>query len=441
MNHRLKGAVNRVFRRIGSVLISLLAVVLGVIASVITFALGLNLGLVFATILGALVLFFVTWLLTALAHRIWRSPRAAPRLALLRRKSPYVIAGTLLVIVGLLAGTTILAPLPDEPIIEAGRPESSSWTLSTGSQINYWRFAAEGSGNDDTPIVFVHGGPGGYAQKKDIEYFQSLVKTGHDVYLYDQPGAGASANLNIDEYTIERSVADLEAIRTEIGAAQINLIGHSAGGYVVEAYAAAHADRVAHLVLISPGGYDSTPDAAERIETEWEALEKHDPGITKTIVDGSHQIQALPVRAMAAVLVRQLVGPTPAENLLDQDDSKRAVAAAFVPINLHANLAWTDSYEATWNDTLRDLKAVKIPSLLMRAEYDYIPWVDQYPYAEVNSEFTTVYIEEAFHSPWEAQPETVFGSLNAFFNDEPQPGGVYKGTSNPVLVGADGVSD
>jgi proline iminopeptidase len=429
-----------VLRRIGSVLLSLAAIVLAVVLGALVFAYGLNLGLAPAIILGAVVLFAVAWLLTALAHKIWRSPRSGPRLPLRRRKSPLIVAGALLTVVGVVAGTTILAPVPDEPTVEEGRPDPSYWDLSTGSRIAYWHFPAGDAEPDATPIIFVHGGPGGYASGGTIEHFEQLAEFGQDVYVYDQAGAGLSPNLPLDEFTVERTVADLLAIQETIGSAKIDLIGHSAGGYVVEAYTAAHADRVEHVALISPGSYDPGAEMAADIEAEWEALEEKDSEAVQTIDDNSPPLDLSP-RAFFSLALRELIGYGASENAMSQEDSKRIMSQMLAPLNLHANIALGEDFAATWPDTIDGLESASTPTLLIRAEYDYVTWVEQQPYAEANSQFEAVYIEDAFHGPWDKQPDSVNDALDAFFDDRPQPGGVYEGSRNPLLEDATGVRD
>ncbi len=92
------------------------------------------------------------------------------------------------------------------------------WELPTGSRIAYVRVPAEGDVRE-IPIIFLHGGPGTPDMKGDSEYFGKLAQDGFDVYIYDEVGTGRSSRLEDPRsYTLERDVADLEAIREEIGA-------------------------------------------------------------------------------------------------------------------------------------------------------------------------------------------------------------------------------
>jgi pimeloyl-ACP methyl ester carboxylesterase len=68
--------------------------------------------------------------------------------------------------------------------------------------------------------------------------------------VYDRVGTGASTRLaDPTEYTTERAVADLEAVRVHTGASRVVLHGHSWGVVFAVAYAQEHPDRVAALVL------------------------------------------------------------------------------------------------------------------------------------------------------------------------------------------------
>lgn len=83
-----------------------------------------------------------------------------------------------------------------------------------------------------------------------------LARLGHDVYVYDQVGAGFSSRLdNPEGYTVARDVQDLAEIRGVIGAPRVVLIGHSYGAAVATYYAARYPDHVSKLILSSPARF------------------------------------------------------------------------------------------------------------------------------------------------------------------------------------------
>ncbi|MCA2226512.1 alpha/beta hydrolase [Nonomuraea aurantiaca] len=141
------------------------------------------------------------------------------------------------------------APLP----AVAGQRE---WRLATGSELAYVRLAPKRVTRPD-PVVFLHGGPGTADLAGDSAFLAGLAADGYTVYAYDQLGAGRSARLADPRgYGLPRDVADLEAVRQEIGARRLILIGHDSGARLAAAYLAEHPDQVAKAVLTSPAPLD-----------------------------------------------------------------------------------------------------------------------------------------------------------------------------------------
>jgi proline-specific peptidase len=118
-----------------------------------------------------------------------------------------------------------------------------SFVTADGLTLTYRR---EGSG----PLLVCHpGGPG-----FDSGYFQDLAGLGasRTLVLVDPRGTGASETpAEPRAYATEDYVADLEELRRHLGVEQFDLLGHSHGGVVAMAYAAAHPARVRKLVLAS----------------------------------------------------------------------------------------------------------------------------------------------------------------------------------------------
>jgi proline iminopeptidase len=102
----------------------------------------------------------------------------------------------------------------------------------------------------EIPIIAVNGGPGlshAYMMQNDL---WQRVATHRLVVLYDQRGTGASKHLgpNVPQ-TMEAQVADLDAVRKALTLEKVAILGDSYGGMIAMAYAAAHPDHVARLIL------------------------------------------------------------------------------------------------------------------------------------------------------------------------------------------------
>jgi pimeloyl-ACP methyl ester carboxylesterase len=103
-------------------------------------------------------------------------------------------------------------------------------------------------------IAYLHGGPGVRQGPFDQDIYGSFAVNGFRVYLFDQAGSGLSGFLpHLRDYTVDRSVADLEAIRRKIGVEKMILIGHSWGSTLATSYMAKFPTHVAKVVFHSPG--------------------------------------------------------------------------------------------------------------------------------------------------------------------------------------------
>ena len=145
------------------------------------------------------------------------------------------------------------------------RVSTQYWNLPTGSKIAYTFIAAKGI-KKPNPIIYLHGGPGGYVYTKNIENLSNLAELGYDVYLYDQIGSGLSDRLEkVKEYTADRHREDLEQIVQLLGVKQVILIGQSWGGALAVLYAADNVEKVEKLIFTCPGAIKPANSALEKL--------------------------------------------------------------------------------------------------------------------------------------------------------------------------------
>jgi pimeloyl-ACP methyl ester carboxylesterase len=118
-----------------------------------------------------------------------------------------------------------------------------SFRTADGRVLSYRR---EGMG----PLLVCHpGGPGFSAR-----YFHDLAGLGESftLILFNPRGTeGSDRPADASAYQTADYVADLDELRAHLGLERMLLLGHSHGGLVAAAYAAAHPDRVERLVLAS----------------------------------------------------------------------------------------------------------------------------------------------------------------------------------------------
>lgn len=112
-----------------------------------------------------------------------------------------------------------------------------------GHQI-YWELCGNPQGK---PAVFLHGGPGSGCSPVQRQLFDPSL---YNVLLFDQRGCGRSQpHASVEANTTPHLVADIELIRRELGIDRAILFGGSWGATLALAYAQAHPDRVAALIL------------------------------------------------------------------------------------------------------------------------------------------------------------------------------------------------
>jgi proline iminopeptidase len=123
-------------------------------------------------------------------------------------------------------------------------PQQEGYVDANGVMI-YYKILGKGE-----PLVIMHGGPGA-SHDYFLPYLLPLARQNRLIFL-DERGSGHSQKLeDRTQYTIENMVEDVEAVRQALNLGKINLLGHSYGGALVQAYALKYQNRLSHLILAS----------------------------------------------------------------------------------------------------------------------------------------------------------------------------------------------
>lgn len=102
----------------------------------------------------------------------------------------------------------------------------------------------------DTPVLFLHGGPGYNCAGFEISTAQELANNGFYVIVYDRRGEGRSTDVNA-KFTFQETFDDINGIYKKYNLKKAHLIGHSFGGIVATLYTERYPEKVSTLELVS----------------------------------------------------------------------------------------------------------------------------------------------------------------------------------------------
>ena len=159
----------------------------------------------------------------------------------------------------LVLGLVLAAPAQAEPADRG--PLAPGDHVAELNGLKLW-YRVSGAG----PVCLLPNPPWGPSSDYLFRTLTPLEERFTVVYL-DNRGCGRSEKAaSTRAYTWDHLVADLEALRAHLGQEKVWLMGHSAGGWQVLHYAAAHPQRVDGLVLLGTSAWVDRADVAERME-------------------------------------------------------------------------------------------------------------------------------------------------------------------------------
>ena len=130
---------------------------------------------------------------------------------------------------------------------ETRAPQRPFDALMLNAGDGHWLYVEQCGSKDGIPVIFLHGGPGSGSQHDHRDLFDP---SRFHAILFDQRGAGRShPYLSCRANTTAHQIDDIERIRTYFNIERWLVVGGSWGSTLGLAYAEAHPERVAGLVL------------------------------------------------------------------------------------------------------------------------------------------------------------------------------------------------
>jgi proline iminopeptidase len=264
------------------------------------------------------------------------------------------------------------------------------------------------------PLVVVHGGPG-MEHSYLLPGLEPLGQT-FRLILYDQRGLGRSTgDLDSASISMDRYVADLDAVRELAGVERVNLLAHSWGGLLALMYALEHPERLGALILMSP------VEPGQRYAQETQARQQarrapEDAAAIDSLVrtEGFERgDQEALNRLFHHVFRGTFAHPDDADSLRLAFTERTARQGRDVTALLMGPLENLDLWD--------ELPQVMVPILVVHGDQDPIPvamvteMVDRLPDARLEV------LSDVGHFPFIESPGPLFGAIQRFL-DEQQPG-------------------
>jgi pimeloyl-ACP methyl ester carboxylesterase len=263
--------------------------------------------------------------------------------------------------------------------------------LGTGSTVAVWSLPAPTT-RSAAPVVFLHGGPGMYTTSARLAQGEVFRAAGFNTVFFDQAGSGASAKLSVGAYSVDRSVADLEALRVHLKVERMVLWGSSWGSALAALYADRYPEHVAGLVLVSPGAFPGTEaerDYAPTNQTDDLAFALRVDAHRLLIEAAPRMAERLATQEQAGVWMDHQLLPV-AGRFACRGDAMETAAAAEELIG-GANPFVNQSVLSDLVNTPLKTERVGVPSIVVRGGCDFHPLSNAERYADfAQAEVVTV---------------------------------------------------
>jgi proline iminopeptidase len=304
--------------------------------------------------------------------------------------------------------------------LESARVAAQDAGVSAGAYVDVngarlW-YRLEGRGE---PLLLIPGGPGN-PHDRLVEPFSRLRDAVTLVY-FDPFGRGRSDRARSpDAYSLTRDVEDIEGLRRALNLGPLNVLGHSYGGVVAQAYALKYPTSIRRLILSSTihsaemwqegNNGHSNAEIRNQFPEVWEKLQTiRQAGRLSSDTEYQALIGTIPTRALLYLYDPSNVDAPIPEAMGQNPDVYFQIAGRDADVVLGGDLATFD-----FRPLLRSIDA---PILVTAGRFDRIApprWSLQFRQYAPQARF--VMFEHSGHFPYREEPEAFFAVLRDFLH-------------------------
>ncbi len=266
----------------------------------------------------------------------------------------------------------------------------------------YFEIVGSGTG---TPLLIVNGGPGAAHDYMHRTSAWDAIAKSRQVVFYDQRGTGRSLGDHKGQtFKLKEQIEDIDALRAHLGFDHMDILGHSWGGMLATAYAAAHPDRVSHFIYVDSGSPKGVKDTIFLFDNIYPDVQERSDSLAFAVGMGDEKAEIKDQRNYFSMLF--------------YSSEKRDAFLASIPANV--SFFNKEIQKAVWSDfeqfdLMPEVRKFRFPVIVITGRFDInvAPLVAYRIHQAIpNSEFKV--FEHSGHLPFYEEPQSFVAVLEQF---------------------------
>jgi len=332
----------------------------------------------------------------------------------MKRRFLFTVVGLVLLLATMAAS--------DAAVAHAGQARSAAREsrITVGNTRLYARDIGRGQ-----PLIVLHGGP-----DFDTGYLLpelDLLADGYRLLYYDQRGRGKSADrVRPEDVTLASDIDDLDRVRRHFRLERTALLGHSWGTVLALEYALRHPAQVSYLILMNPAPASAAQVDLLRASHLAQLGSDMDRQREITATDAYKQGDPATVAARYRIHFKHGL-----RRAADYERLMTRMSAGFHAQGKEGIVkAWAveerlyrDTWQAPGYDLLSKVRELRIPTLVIVGEQDFIPTQIAAQIAQAVPSATLVRISDCGHFAYMECGADVRRAMDEFFRRSGQTPG------------------